>query len=89
MAIHGTIKSIVRSTDGAAMTGKGFLYGITVSGAAGAVVIEDNASVAGSRIIMEANGMGHYFLPVPIPVSIGIAVNLTSNIVTTYYAEAP
>ena len=89
MPIHGTVKSSVRSTDGAAYTGKGFLYGITISGAAGEVVVEDNSAVAGTRIIMQANGLGQYWLPAPIPVSIGIAINLTGNIVTTYYAEAP
>ena len=89
MPLHGTVKSIVRSTDGAALTGKGFLYGITISGAAGEVVVEDNSAVAGTRIIMQANALGQYWLPAPIPVNIGIAINLTGNIVTTYYAEAP
>lgn len=89
MAIHGTIKSVVRSSDGAAYAGKGFLYGITISGAAGEVVVEDNSAVAGTRIIMQANAMGNYFIDPPIPVSIGIAINITANIVTTYYAEAP
>ena len=89
MALHGTIKSIVRSTDGAALTGKGFFYGITISGAAGEVVVEDNSAVAGTRIIMQANGLGNYFIDPPIPVNIGIAINLTGNIVTTYYQDAP
>ena len=48
MALTDSVKSTVRSTDGAAFTGPGEFYGVTVSGAAGAVVIEDNAAVAGS-----------------------------------------
>ena len=87
MAIHGTLKSIVRSTDGAALTGRGYLYGITMSGAAGEVVVEDNTAVAGTNIIMQANGLGNYLFPAPIPVIRGIAINLTGNIVTTYYQE--
>ena len=47
----------------------------------------DNAAVAGTNIIMNVNGMGHYFLPLPIRVKRGIAINLTGNVITTYYND--
>lgn len=89
MPLHGTVKAIVRSTDGAAMSTSGYFYGITISGAAGEVVVEDNTAVAGTNIIMQANGLGNYMLPAPIPVIRGIAINLTANIVTTYFQPGP
>src|SRR5574338_199464 len=58
MAIHGTLKSVVRSTDGTAVTGKGFLYGITISGAAGEVIVYDNTAAAGTKLL-QANGLGN------------------------------
>lgn len=92
MAIHGTLKSAVTVTAGldfAAVTGKGWFYGITVSGAAGAVIIYDAASATGT-VLMQANGLGHYFLPVPIPFTIGVFVNdAASQIITVYYQAGP
>ena len=88
MAIHGTLKSVVRSTDGTAVTGKGFLYGITISGAAGEVIVYDNTAASGTKLL-QANGLGHYMFPAPIPFNIGVQIDLTANIVTTYWQDAP
>ena len=88
MAIHGTIKSARVAADGIAYTGKGYFYGITVSTAAGAIVVYDNTAASGTQL-MQANAMGNYFIDPPIPFTIGIYVDITSNVAIVYYAEAP
>lgn len=88
MPIHGTLKTTVLSADGAAVTGKGFFYGVVVSGAAGAVVIRDNTAASGNSF-MHVQALGSYLINTPIPFNVGIHIDLTANIVTVFYTEAP
>ena len=92
MAIHGTLRSAVTATAGLdyqAVTGKGFLYGIIVSGAAGAVVIYDNTSATGT-VLMQANALGMYEIDPPLPFATGVFVNdAASQIITVLYQTAP
>lgn len=88
MAIHGTVKSSVLAADGTAVTGKGFLYGIVISGAAGEVIVYDNTAASGTKLL-QANAMGNYWFDAPIPFTIGVRVDLTANIVTVLWQDAP
>jgi hypothetical protein len=87
-APHATIKSANVAADATAYTGKGFFYGLIISGAAGVVKVYDNTAASGTQIF-EASGLGTYILTLPIPVNVGIHVDITGNVATVLYTEAP
>lgn len=94
MAIHGTLKSSIviggaGGTDASAVTGKGFLYGFVISGAAGAVELWDNTSAATTQL-SAGNALAMYAIDPPVPFNIGVFVVLAANqIVTVLYQDAP